>query len=161
MPATVNVNKRTVIHASSVGIATGFPDTCLTPAPPSPSPVPIPYPNIAMSSDTADGTEDVKCDGESVCIQGSNFSQSTGDEAGTNNGVVSLKTRGKAEFVSFSFDVKFEGKPVARQLDMMVQNVGPPPNTPPMPEIQPPAIAIVLPGDDEEQNEIESIEIVQ
>ena len=28
------------------GVDTGFPDVCLTPAPPSPSPVPIPYPNI-------------------------------------------------------------------------------------------------------------------
>lgn len=161
MPATVNVNKRTVVHASSVGIVTGFPDTCLTPMPPPVGTVPIPYANIAMSSDTADGSEDVKMDGESICIQGSNFSQSTGDEAGTSGGVPSGCTRGKAEFVSFSFDVKVEGKPVCRQLDLMVQNVGPPPNTPPMPEIQPPAVAVVLPGDEPEENEIESIEFVE
>ena len=29
------------------GMDTGFPDVCLTPAPPAPAPVPIPYPNIA------------------------------------------------------------------------------------------------------------------
>ena len=35
---------------------------------------------------------------------------STGDEAGSAGGVVSSKIKGKAEFVLFSFDVKFEGK---------------------------------------------------
>ena len=161
MPATVNVNKRTVVHAASVGIATGFPDVCNTPMPPPVGTVPIPYANIAMSSDTADGTQDVKMDGEAICIQGSNFSTSTGDEPGSSGGVPSGCTKGKAEFVCFSFDVKAEGKPVCRQLDPMVQNVGPPPNTPPMPEIQPPVVAIVLPGDEPEDNEIESIEFVE
>jgi uncharacterized Zn-binding protein involved in type VI secretion len=145
MAATVNVNFRTVVHAASNGVATAFPDVCKTPAPPAP-PVPIPYPNVAMSADTAQGSSDVKCDGNPIMLQGSNFKMSTGDEAGVAGGVVSGQIKAKAEFVNFSFDVMVEGKPVPRLGDMMVQNKGGAPNTPPMPEVQPPAVVVVLPG---------------
>ena len=50
--------------------------------------------------------------------------------------------KGKAEFVSFSFDVMVEGKPVPRLADMMVQNKGGSPNTPPIPEVQPPVVIV-------------------
>jgi hypothetical protein len=126
-----------VVHAGSSGISSAFPDVCKTPSPA--GPVPIPYPNIAQSSDTASGTKKVKCDGESVCVEDSNFSTSTGDEAGTAGGVVSSKTKGKAEFVNHSFDVKFEGKGVARAMDLMLHNDK---NTPPFPVMQGPVIAI-------------------
>ena len=145
MPATVNVNFRTVVHAGSDGVATAFPDVCNTPAPPAP-PIPIPYPNVAMSADTAQGSSDVKCDGKPIMLQGSNFSKSTGDEAGVAGGVVSGQIKAKAEFVNFSFDVTVEGKPVPRLADMMVQNKGGAPNTAPMPEVQPPTVVVVLPG---------------
>src|SRR4029077_13662223 len=89
-----------------------FPDTCKTPAPPAP-PVPIPYPNVAMSSDTSQGSKDVKIDGNPIMLQGSNFATSTGDEAGSaGGGVVSSQIKGKAEFINYSFDVTIEGKPV-------------------------------------------------
>jgi len=166
MPATLNVNDRTVVHKGSSGVATAFPDVCKTPAPPAP-PVPIPYPNVAMSSDTDQGSQDVKVDGNPVMLQGSNFKMSTGDEAGSVGGVVSGKIKGKAEFVNYSFDVTIEGKPVPRLGDMMVQNCGSPPNTPPMPEVQPPTVVVVAPGADgpaddadDEENELVSIEIV-
>jgi uncharacterized Zn-binding protein involved in type VI secretion len=145
MPATVNVNMRTVVHASSNGICMGFPDVCLTPAPPAP-PIPIPYPNIAMSSDTAQGSSTVKCDGNPIMLQGSNFSTSTGDEAGSVGGVVSLTTKGKAEFQMYSFDVKIDGKNVPRLLDIMLLNKLASPNTPPFPLLQPPAVVIDLPA---------------
>ena len=145
MPATVNVNFRTVVHAASNGVATAFPDVCKTPAPPLP-PIPIPYPNVAMSADTAQGSSDVKCDGNPIMLQGSNFKMSTGDEAGVAGGVVSGQIKAKAEFVNFSFDVVVEGKPVPRLADMMVQNKGGAPNTAPMPEVQPPTVVVVLPG---------------
>src|SRR3954466_14140587 len=101
MPATVNVNVRTVVHAASNGIATAFPDVCKTPAPPAP-PIPIPYPNIAMSSDTASGSQDVKMDGNPIMLESSNFATSTGDEAGSIGGVVSSTIKGKAEFINHS-----------------------------------------------------------
>ncbi len=145
MPATVNVNVRTVVHAASNGVSTAFPDVCQTPAPPAP-PVPVPYPNVAMSSDAAQGSHDVKIDGNPIMVQGSNFATSSGDEAGSIGGVASSQIKGKAEFVNFSFDVTVEGKPVPRLGDMMIQNKGAAPNTPPMPEVQPPTVVVVVPG---------------
>jgi len=158
MSATVNANDRTVVHKKSSGISTAFPDMCKTPTPA--GPIPIPYPNIAMSSDTAKGSKKVKADGESIMLKDSNFSTSTGDEAGSANGVISNKIKGKAEFVNYSFDVKVEGKNVPRQLDMMLQNKGGAPNTPPFPEVQPPAIVVAM-DEDLEENEIVSIEFVE
>lgn len=145
MPATVSVNMRTVVHASSNGICMGFPDVCKTPGPPAPF-VPIPYPNIAQSSDTAQGSTTVKCDGNPIMLEGSNFSTSTGDEAGTaGGGMVSNTTKGKAEFQMFSFDVKIDGKKVPRLLDIMLLNKLSSPNTPPFPLLQPPAIVVIIP----------------
>lgn len=144
MAATINVNNRTVVHKSSNGVSTAFPDVCKTPSPG--GPVPIPYPNIAMSSDTSKGSKSVKMDGNPIMLKGSVFSTSTGDEAGTaGGGVVSSKTKGKAEFVNYSFDVQVEGKNVPRLGDMMVQNKGSPGNTPPIPEIQPPIPPAIAP----------------
>ena len=139
MPATVNANKLSVTHAGSSGINTIFPDVCKTPAPPAP-PIPIPYPNVAKSSDTAQGAKKVQCDGNPVCVKDSNFSMSTGDEAGSaGGGVVSNKIKGKAEFVMFSMDVKFEGKNVCRAFDIMLHNDK---NTPPFPVMQGPVVAM-------------------
>ena len=139
MGLTVAVNNRSVVHAGSNGKTIAFPDVCKTPSPG--GPIPIPYPNIAQSSDTAKGTKKVKCDGKSVCVKGSTFSKSNGDEAGTaGGGVASNKTRGKAEFVNYSMDVKFEGKNVCRAFDLMLHNDK---NTPPMPVLQKP-IEVVM-----------------
>lgn len=159
MPATVNVNLRTVVHAASDGVATAFPDVCNTPSPTGPSP--IPYPNVAMSADTAQGSQDVKMDGNPIMLQGSSFKTSTGDEAGASGGVVSGQIKAKAEFVNFSFDVMVEGKPVPRLGDMMVQNKGGAPNTAPMPEVQPPAVVVLpgMPGSDQQAEQDEAIEL--
>jgi hypothetical protein len=138
MSVTVAANNMSVVHKDSGGITTAFPDVCKTPSPA--GPIPIPYPNIAKASDTAKGASSVKCDGNPVCVENSNFSMSTGDEAGSaGGGVVSNKIKGKAEFVNFSFDVKAEGKGVARQLDLMLHNDK---NTPPFPVLQGPVVAV-------------------
>ncbi|QSQ19028.1 DUF4150 domain-containing protein [Pyxidicoccus parkwayensis] len=138
MGTTVGVNKLSVVHKETNGVTIAMPDVCKTPSPG--GPIPIPYPNIARSSDTAKGTKDVSVDGNPVCVKDSHFSTSTGDEAGTaGGGVASGKTKGKAEFVNFSFDVKFEGKNVARALDLMLHNDK---NTPPAPLMQPPVITL-------------------
>ncbi|MGH0034600.1 MAG: DUF4150 domain-containing protein [Myxococcota bacterium] len=137
MPVTVGANMLSVVHKSSNGVSIAFPDLCKTPTPA--GPVPIPYPNIAMSSDTAKGAKKVKCDGKKPCTKDSNFKMSTGDEAGVAQGVASSKIKGKAEFVLFSFDVKFEGKNAVRAFDIMLHNQK---NTPPFPVLQGPVIAI-------------------
>jgi hypothetical protein len=138
MGVTVGVNNLSVVHKDSGGVTIAFPDVCLTPAPPAP-PIPIPYPNIAKSSDTASGSSSVKCDGNPICLKDSNFSTSTGDEAGSVGGVASGTTKGKAEFVNFSFDTMVEGKNVARALDLMLHNNK---NTPPFPLLQGPVIPL-------------------
>ena len=138
MAVSVGVNFLSVVHADSSGTTIAFPDVCKTPSPG--GPIPIPYPNIAKSSDTASGTSKVKCDGNPVCVKDSNFSTSTGDEAGSaGGGVVSNKIKGKAEFVMFSMDVKFEGKNVCRAFDIMLHNDK---NTPPFPVLQGPVVAL-------------------
>ena len=141
MGNNVGVNKLSVVKEDSDGVTIAFPDVCKTPTPA--GPVPIPYPNVAKSSDTATGTKKVSVEGKPVCVKDSNFSTSTGDEAGSAGGVASNKTKGKAEFVNYSFDVKFEGKNVARALDLMLHNDK---NTPPTPVFQPPVIAMGKPA---------------
>src|SRR3954468_18289875 len=138
MATSVGVNKLSIVNEDTNGTSIAFPDVCKTPAPPAP-PIPIPYPNIAKSSDTAKGTKNVKVDGKPVCVKDSNFSTSTGDEAGSIGGVASSKTKGKAEFVNFSFDVQFEGKNVPRSFDLMLHNDK---NTPPFPVLQGPVVGL-------------------
>lgn len=149
MPATTNVNFRTVVHEKSSGMAIFFPDVCKTPAPPA-GPIPIPYPNIAQSTDTDGGSTKVKIDGCPIMLKDSNFKMSSGDEAGSAGGIMSSCTKGKAEFLNYSFDVKIEGKNVPRLGDMMLGNKK---NTPPMPEIQPPAVIIDVPEPPENEKE--------
>lgn len=138
MGVSVGVNKLSVVHKGSNGVSPSFPDVCKTPSPG--GPIPIPYPNIAKSSDAASTASTVKCDGNPACVKESNFATSTGDEAGSaGGGVASNKIKGKAEFVNASFDVKFEGKGVARAFDPMLHNDK---NTPPFPVLQAPVVAI-------------------
>jgi hypothetical protein len=137
MASQVNVNALTVVHAGSEGIAPAFPDVCLTPSPAGP-PVPVPYPNLAQSADTAQGTKSVIVEGNPVMVQDAVFATSTGDEAGSAGGVASATTKGKARFVNYSFDVKLEGRCVARLGDPMTHNELAAANTAPFPEIQPP-----------------------
>ncbi|MCP3168884.1 DUF4150 domain-containing protein [Myxococcus qinghaiensis] len=137
MAVNTGVNKLSVVTKDSGGVTTAFPDVCKTPSPA--GPIPIPYPNVAQSSDTDKGTKKVSVAGNPVCVKDSNFKTSTGDEAGTaGGGVASSKTKGKAEFINFSFDVKFEGKNVARAFDLMLHNDK---NTPPFPVMQGPVVA--------------------
>jgi hypothetical protein len=149
VPATVLVNFRTVVHAASNGVSIAFPDVCKTPTPA--GPVPLPYPNVAMSKDTSQGSTTVKMDGNPIMLKESVFATSTGDEAGSAGGVASNTFKGKAEFISYSFDVKVDGKNVPRLGDLMLHNKLSSPNTPPFPEIQPPGV--VIPGLDQDEGE--------
>src|SRR3712207_9147801 len=108
MSATVNVNDRTVVHKTSSGVVTVFPDVCKTPMPG--GPVPIPYPNIAKSADTTQGSQTVTMDGNPIMLKGSVYATSTGDEAGTAGGIISGVNKGKAELLSYPFDVQVEGR---------------------------------------------------
>ena len=121
MAQTTFANSRGIAHKGSGGMSTVFPDVCKTPTPG--GPVPIPYPNLGKSSDTAKGPKTVKTDGKMPMVKGAVYSTTTGDEAGTaGGGVVSSKTKGEAEYMLYSFDVKFEGKNVCRMGDPLFHN---------------------------------------
>lgn len=120
MPSTVTVNSRGVVHKKSGGMNVVFPDACKTPTPG--GPVPIPYPNIGKSSDTSQGPKKVKVDKAMPMVKGAKYPMTMGDEPGTVGGVISGVTKGEAEFMLYSFDVKFEGKNVCRMGDPMFHN---------------------------------------
>ena len=120
MGQTTFANSRGIAHKGSGGLSTVFPDVCKTPSPA--GPVPIPYPNIGMSSDTSKGPKKVKTDGKMPMVKGATYSMTSGDEAGVAGGVVSSKVKGVAEYMMYSFDVKFEGKNVCRMGDPLFHN---------------------------------------
>lgn len=155
MPASTNANNRTVVHKSSSGVLTVFPDVCKTQC--GNAVIPIPYPNIAKSSDTAKGSTSVKIDGNPIMLKDSKFSTSTGDEAGSLGGVASGCTKGEAVYINYSFDVKIDGKNVTRLGDMMITNKK---NTPPMPEVQPPKIVVPSVDKEDVENKVTSVKII-
>lgn len=150
MAASTNVNNRTVVHPASGGVSVAFPDVCLTPSPG--GPVPVPYPNVARSADLVRGSESVRVDGHPVALKGSAFGRSTGDEPGTQKGVLSHAVQGEARFQNYSFDVKVEGRPVARLMDPMTHNGGSPTNTAAVQEMQQPLVGPPLPGFGDERD---------
>lgn len=121
MPSTVFANSRGVVHKGSGGMNTVFPDVCKTPSPG--GPIPIPYPNIGTASNTSDGPTQVKVDGQMPMVKGAKYNMTSGDEAGSaGGGVMSSSIKGEAEFMLYSFDVKFEGKNVCRMGDSLFHN---------------------------------------
>lgn len=122
MSVTININNLSLSHKSDGGTTRAtLPDVCKTPAPG--GPVPVPFPNIAFAQDLMKGTSTIKADGGNMCSKyGSEFFKSTGDEAGTVGGVVSNTFIKEASWMTFSFDVKLEGKGACRLTDKMFHN---------------------------------------
>ena len=85
-------------------------------------PIPIPYPNIATQSSLSDGTTTVKAKGEMVAVKGSHYSRSNGDEAGTAGGVKSSVNMKATDWITYSFDVKMDGKNACRHTDKKFHN---------------------------------------
>lgn len=120
MGQTTFANGRGIAHKGSGGMSIVFPDVCKTPTPG--GPVPIPYPNIGKSSDTSKGPKKVKTDKKMPMTKNAKYSMTSGDEAGSATGVISSKVKGEAEYMLYSFDVKFEGKNVCRLGDPLFHN---------------------------------------
>ena len=120
MGQTTFANSRGIAHKGSGGMSPVFPDVCKTPTPG--GPIPIPYPNMGMSSNTSKGAKKVKTDGKMPMVKGAKYSMTSGDEPGTAGGVISSKFKGEAEYMLYSFDVKFEGKNVCRLGNPMFHN---------------------------------------
>jgi len=146
MQTHVYANGREVASKAADGKATAaFPDPCWSPPAPGAGPVLIPYPNTVFARDITNGTATVKVCGTEVALEDhSYFATSTGNEGATqafNKGVKTSVIKGKAYFQSWSFDVAFEGKGVARHQDLTTHNHGSKPgDTPPTYYIDDPAV---------------------
>lgn len=124
MPVTIKVNGvvNSLVHKGSNGVSVAtIPDVCKTPSPG--GPVPIPYPNVSQSATLAKGTTTVKADGGMmIANKGSEFSLSNGDNPGVAGGVKSSTFMKESTWITYSFDVKMEGKGAARLTDKKFQN---------------------------------------
>ena len=121
MPTHEIVNGLGLTYKGTAGISTAtIPDVCKTPSPG--GPVPIPYPNIAQQSSLEDGTKTVFAKGKMIAIKGSHYSRSNGDEAGTAGGVKSNVNMKATDWITYSFDVKMDGKNACRHTDKKFHN---------------------------------------
>lgn len=120
MSLTIIINGLTLAHKGSAGTATAtIPDVCKTP----PIPTPVPYPNISFSHFLAKGTTTVKADGGNmIAIKGSELSMSTGDEPGVAGGIKSSTFIQEATWITYSLDVKMNGKNACRLTDKLWMN---------------------------------------
>ena len=107
---------------SAGGMCMGFPDVCLTPAPPSPAPVPIPYPNMGVEPTDTSFVPNVLI----TCTPAHNMSSqpimTNGDNLGVATGVASGTVMGPARTVTAAFTVVVGGMPLARLTSMTIQN---------------------------------------
>ncbi len=126
MGVTIKVNGvcNSLVHQGSNGVSIAtLPDVCKTPTPG--GPVPVPYPNVSRTATLTKGTKTVKVDGGNMAaIDGSEFSSSNGDEPGTLGGVKSSTFMKESTWLTYSFDVKMEGKGACRLQDKKLQNHG-------------------------------------
>lgn len=121
MTTHIIVNGLGLTYKGTIGISTAtIPDVCKTPSPG--GPVPIPYPNIATQSTLKGGTTTVKAKGQMIAVKGSQYGSSNGDEAGTAGGVKSGVNMKATDWITYSFDVKFDGKNACRHTDKMFHN---------------------------------------
>ena len=84
----------------------------------------MPYLNEGHSRDTAQGPSTVTICGAMPMVRGARYRQTSGDEPGTSGGIISGVQRDEAEFVSYSFDVKLEGRGAGRHADILRHNRG-------------------------------------
>jgi len=121
MPTHITVNGLGLTYKTTSGLSTAtIPDVCKTPSPG--GPVPMPYPNIATQSSLSDGTTTVEAKGQMIAVKGSHYSRSNGDEAGTAGGVKSSVNMKATDWITYSFDVKMEGRNACRHTDKKFHN---------------------------------------
>ena len=121
MSTHIVVNNLGLTYKGTVGAsAATLPDVCKTPSPG--GPVPIPYPNFARQSSLSDGTTTVFAKGKMIAIKGSHYRTSNGDEAGTAGGVKSGVNMKATDWITYSFDVKMDGRNACRHTDKKFHN---------------------------------------
>jgi Toxin PAAR-like domain len=109
-------------NTQMMGTDMGFPDVCLTPAPPSPAPVPIPYPNIAMGPTAIPSQVKVLI----MCMPAHNMAttipMTNGDNVGVATGVASGTVMGPSRHLTAAFTVLIGGMPATRMTSVSLQN---------------------------------------
>lgn len=122
MPTHIVVNNLGLTYKGTIGLSIAtIPDVCKTPSPG--GPIPLPYPNIANQSTLKDGTTTVLAKGgKMIAIKGSQYGMSSGDEPGTVGGVKSNVFKKATDWITYSFDVKMDGKNTCRHTDKKFHN---------------------------------------
>jgi hypothetical protein len=105
-----------------MGTDTGFPDVCLTPAPPAPAPIPIPYPNIAMGPMGTPAAYKVLFTAAPAHNTSTSIPQTNGDNAGLATGVASGIVMGPSRHLTAAFTCLVGGMPATRLTSMSLQN---------------------------------------
>lgn len=109
-------------NTQMMGVDMGFPDVCLTPAPPAPAPIPIPYPNITMGPLGVPAAYNVLF----MCTPAHNMATtmvtSMGDNPGVATGVASGMVMGPTRHVTAAFTVLVGGIPATRMTSVGIQN---------------------------------------
>lgn len=103
------------------GVDQGFPDVCLTPAPPGP-PVPIPYPNAAAGPTGTPAVTNVLFSCAPAHNLGTSVPQTNGDNLGVNLGVASATEMGPSRHTTAAMTVLVGGKPATRLTSASLQN---------------------------------------
>jgi hypothetical protein len=119
----VYINGHEAVHKGCGGMAIAFPDVCLCPPGPPAGPVPVPLTNVVQAKDMVGGALTVVIQGYPAGHKDSYFARSTGNAVSRNTGggITSRAVEGKAYFASGSPDVLIEGKPAARDGDLLTQ----------------------------------------
>ncbi|MER8752823.1 DUF4150 domain-containing protein [Mesorhizobium sp. M1050] len=122
MPSHIVVNGLGLTYKGTIGLSIAtIPDVCKTPSPG--GPIPLPYPNIANQGTLKDGTTTVVAKGgKMIAIKGSQYGMSSGDEPGTVGGVKSNVFKKATDWITYSFDVKMDGKNACRHTDKKFHN---------------------------------------
>jgi Domain of unknown function (DUF4150) len=110
------------INTQMGGVNTGFPDVCLTPAPPAPAPVPLPYPNISNGPMGMTPVWNVLTMCAPTHNMGTTPTLSNGDNAGVATGVASGTVMGPTRHVTGSFTVLIGGMPATKMTSVAIQN---------------------------------------
>jgi hypothetical protein len=108
-------------NTQMMGMDMGFPDVCLTPAPPAP-PIPIPYPNIAMGPTAVPNCPTILIMAMPVHNLGTSIPMTNGDNGGLLTGVASATVMGPSRHLTGAFTVLFMGMPASRLTSMSLQN---------------------------------------
>jgi hypothetical protein len=109
-------------NSQMMGTDMGFPDVCLTPAPPSPAPIPIPYPNIAMGPMAIPNVPTILIMGMPVHNLATTIPMTNGDNPGVAMGVASGTVMGPSRHLLGANTVLYLGMPATRLTSMSLQN---------------------------------------